>query len=308
MNYAIETNNLTKNYRDVRAVNSVDLRVKQGEIYGFLGLNGAGKTTTIRALLGMIRPSEGDVKVLGQALGPDGRGPWAKVGHLVESPSASAYPELSVRENLDIARRLHGIQKPKVVDEIIERLVLASYADRKAGTLSMGNLQRLGLARALLHSPELLILDEPANGLDPAGVVEIRELLQGLAHENGVTIFMSSHILTEVDKLATRIGIIHKGKMIDELDANKLEGLRARKLMVTARDLEGAMQAIVQAGYASTKLIDHSIWIDESKAVEAPDEVARILVNAGTPPMRLAVEQENLEEYFLRLTNCFRVR
>jgi len=301
MNYAIETNNLTKNYRDVRAVNSVDLRVKQGEIYGFLGLNGAGKTTTIRALLGMIRPSEGDVKVLGQALGPDGRGPWAKVGHLVESPSA--YPELSVRENLDIARRLHGITNPKVVDEIVERLVLASYADRKAGTLSMGNLQRLGLARALLHSPELLILDEPANGLDPAGVVEIRELLQGLAHENGVTIFMSSHILTEVDKLATRIGIIHKGKMIDELDANKLEGLRARKLMVTARDLEGAMQAIVQAGYASTKLIDHSIWIDESKAVEAPDEVARILVNAGTPPMRLAVEQENLEEYFLRLTN-----
>jgi len=301
MNYAIETNNLTKNYRDVRAVDSVNLRVKRGEIYGFLGLNGAGKTTTIRALLGMIRPSEGNVKVLEQALGPDGRGPWAKVGHLVESPSA--YPELSVRENLDIARRLHGIENPKVVDEIIERLVLASYADRKAGTLSMGNLQRLGLARALLHSPELLILDEPANGLDPAGVVEIRALLRELVRENGVTIFMSSHILTEVDKLATRIGIIHKGKMIEELDATKLEGLRARKLMVVARDTEGAMQAILHAGYASTKLIDHSIWIDESKAVEAPDEVARILVNAGTPPMRLAVEQENLEEYFLRLTN-----
>ncbi len=198
MIYAIETNNLTKNYRDVRAVDSVNLRVKQGEIYGFLGLNGAGKTTTIRALLGMIRPSEGNVKVLGRGLGPNGRGPWARVGHLVESPSA--YPELSVRENLDIARRLHGIRNPKVVDEIIERLVLVSYADRKAGTLSMGNLQRLGLARALLHSPELLLLDEPANGLDPAGVVEIRELLRTLAHENGVTIFMSSHILTEVDR------------------------------------------------------------------------------------------------------------
>jgi len=301
MKYAIETNNLTKNYRDVRAVDSVNLRVKQGEIYGFLGLNGAGKTTTIRALLGMIRPSKGNVKVLGQELGPDGRGPWAQVGHLVESPSA--YPELTVRENLDIARRLHEIQNPKVVDEIIERLVLTSYADRKAGTLSMGNLQRLGLARALLHSPELLILDEPANGLDPAGVVEIRELLHELVRENGATIFMSSHILTEVDKLATRIGIIHKGKMIEELDANKLEGLRAKKLMVTARDTKGAMQAMLQAGYASTKLIDHSIWVDESKAIEAPDEVARILVNAGMPPMHLAVEQENLEEYFLRLTN-----
>ncbi len=301
MNYAIETNNLTKNYRDVRAVNSVNLRVKQGEIYGFLGLNGAGKTTTIRALLGMIRPSEGNVKVLGQALGPDGRGPWAKVGHLVESPSA--YPELSVRENLDIARRLHGIQNPKVVDEIIERLALASYADRRAGTLSMGNLQRLGLARALLHSPELLILDEPANGLDPAGVVEIRELLRKLVHENGVTIFMSSHILTEVDRLATRIGIIHKGKLIEELDANKLEGLRAKKLAVSARDLEGAMQAIIYAGYASTTMMDHSILVEGTKAIEAPDDIARILVNAGTPPTHLAVVQENLEEYFLRLTN-----
>ena len=198
MEFAIETNGLSKNYRDVRAVNSVSLRVKRGEIYGFLGLDGAGKTTTIRALLGMIRPSEGNVKVLGQAVGPHGRGPWSKVGHLVESPSA--YPELSVRENLDCARRLHQIQNPKVVDEIIERLALASYADRKAGTLSMGNLQRLGLARALLHAPELLMLDEPANGLDPAGVIEIRELLKMLAHEKGVTIFMSSHILTEVDR------------------------------------------------------------------------------------------------------------
>ena len=235
MNYAIETNNLTKNYRDVRAVNSVNLRVKQGEIYGFLGLNGAGKTTTIRALLGMIRPSEGSVKVLGQALGPDGRGPWAKVGHLVENPSA--YPELSVRENLDIARRLHGITNPKVVDEIIEQLALASYADRRAGALSTGNLQRLGLARALLHSPELLILDEPANGLDPAGVVEIRELLRTLVHENGVTIFMSSHILTEVDRLATRIGIIHNGNLIEELDTDKLENLRSKRLEIRTRNL-----------------------------------------------------------------------
>src|SRR6185503_9086121 len=153
------------------------LRVDRGEIYGFLGLNGAGKTTTIRMLLGMIRPSAGNVKVLGQVIGHQGNGsgPWAQVGHLVESPSN--YPELTVRENLEIARRLQGVKDPKATDEVMDQLVLASYADRKSGTLSLGNLQRLGLARALLHHPELIILDEPANGLDPAGIVEIRKLL-----------------------------------------------------------------------------------------------------------------------------------
>ncbi len=209
MAYAIETNNLSKFYGDVRALHNVNLRVKRGEIYGFLGLNGAGKTTTIRALLGMIRPSEGNVKVLDQVIGQKRGGPWAQVGHLVESPAA--YPEISVRENLDIARRLHGIKNPKVVDDVMDKLFIASYADRKAGTLSSGNFQRLGLARALLHKPELLILDEPSNALDPAGIVEIRKLLISLARENGTTIFMSSHILNEVDLLADRIGIIHKG-------------------------------------------------------------------------------------------------
>ena len=247
MTFAIETNQLTKRFGDVLAVDSVNLRVKQGEIYGFLGLNGAGKTTTIRALLGMIRPSAGDVKVLGQAVGPNGRGPWSKVGHLVESPSA--YPELTVRENLEIARRLHGITDSNATSRVIERLALASYADRKAGTLSTGNLQRLGLARALLHEPELLILDEPANGLDPAGVVEIRTLLESLANEKGVTIFMSSHILTEVDRLATRIGIIHKGRLIEELDTDKLEKLRAKRLEVQARNLEAAQISLHSAGY-----------------------------------------------------------
>ena len=297
--FAIETNQLTKRFGDVTAVDHVDLRVGVGEIYGFLGLNGAGKTTAIRALLGMIRPSVGNVKVLGQAVGPDGRGPWARVGHLVESPSA--YPELSVRENLDMARRLHRIQNPNVVADVMERLSIASYADRKAGTLSSGNLQRLGLARALQHNPELLILDEPANGLDPAGVVEIRELLRGLAREQGVTVFMSSHILTEVDRLATRIGIIHKGGLIEELDTDKVEKLRARRLEVKARNLEAAQMSLQSAGYKFV-LDGETIVFDGPHAIEHPDEIAHVLVNAGTPPTRLAVEQQNLEEHFIQLT------
>jgi len=184
---------------------------------------------------------------------------------------------------------------------VIQQLALSPYADRKAGVLSMGNLQRLGLARALLHAPELLILDEPANGLDPAGVVEIRELLRSLAVEKGVTVFMSSHILTEVDRLATRIGIIHKGKLIEELDTEKLEGLRSKRLEVKARDMEAAQTSLKSAGYPYM-LEDDMIVIKNEYAIEHPDDIARIFVNAGNPPTRVAVEQENLEDYFLRLT------
>jgi ABC-2 type transport system ATP-binding protein len=296
---AIETEGLTKRFGDVLAVDSVDLRVGSGEVYGFLGLNGAGKTTTIRALLGMIRPSAGNVKVLGQDLGPNGRGPWGKVGHLVESPSA--YPELTVRENLEITYRLHGLADPNSIKNVIEELALGSYADRPAGTLSMGNLQRLGLARALLHEPQLLILDEPANGLDPAGVVEIRDMLLRLAREKGVTVFMSSHILTEVNRLATRIGIIHQGKLIRELNAAQLESSRMKWLEVRARNFDGAHISLQSAGFKPV-IEDGTIRIENEYAINNSDEVARILGNAGTPPTHLVVRQEDLEEYFLRLT------
>src|SRR5687767_5107844 len=298
MNFSIETSQLSKRYRDVTAVDAVNLRVKPGEIYGFLGLNGAGKTTTIRALLGMIRPSNGDIKVLGQTIDSHGRGPWSKVGHLVEAPSA--YPELTVRENLEIARRLHGVSDANAVSHVIERLALTSYSDRSAGTLSMGNLQRLGLARALLHEPELLILDEPANGLDPAGVLEIRTLLESLARAKGVTVFMSSHILTEVDRLATRIGVIHQGRLIEELDTNQLEKLRSRRLAVQTRNLQASQISLQSAGYKFT-ISGGTFLIDDEHAIEHPDDIAQMLVNAGTPPTRLAVEQQNLEEHFMQI-------
>lgn len=299
MALAIETNQLSKQFREVLAVDSVNLSVKEGEIYGFLGLNGAGKTTTIRALLGMVRPTAGNVRVLGQPVGPHGHGPWNRVGHLVESPSA--YPELTVRENLEIARRLHGLTDANAPTRMIEELGLAPYADRKAGTLSTGNLQRLGLARALLHDPELLILDEPVNGLDPAGIVEIRHLLESLASEKGITIFMSSHILTEVDRLATRIGILHKGRLIEELNTKQLENLRAKRLAVRSRDLEAARLSLQSAGYKFA-IRDGTILLDDPYAIEHPDTVAHILVNAGTPPTHLAVEQQNLEEHFMQIT------
>jgi ABC-2 type transport system ATP-binding protein len=147
----------------------------------------------------------------------------------------------------------------------------------------------------------LLILDEPSNGLDPAGVVEIRELLKSLAQEKGVTVFMSSHILTEVDRLATRIGIIHKGRLIEELDTDRLERLRSMRLEVKARDLEGAQAVLQNAGY-KVHIQDETLLVEDARAIDGPDEVARMLVDAGTPPTHLAVEQQNLEEHFMQLT------
>jgi ABC-2 type transport system ATP-binding protein len=301
MSYAIETHGLSKYYGTVHAVDSIDLRVRSGEIYAFLGLNGAGKTTTIRLLLGMVKPTAGSVRVLGKAVGPYGRGPWKDVGHLVEEPAA--YPELSVRENLEIHRRLHGINDRRAVARVIDQLKLVPYAERKAGALSTGNLKRLGLARALLHQPPLLILDEPANGLDPAGVVEIRKLLSDLAHQQGVTVFMSSHILTEVDRLANRIGIIHQGRLIEELEALEIEARRSPRLHITVRDVQTAARLLDQAGYA-VNITGDTLVLSDARAITAPEDIAVLLVNGGLPPSRLSMEQEDLEEHFLRLTGA----
>jgi ABC-2 type transport system ATP-binding protein len=186
MNLAIQTEDLGKNYGDVRAVQHLSLRVAEGEIYAFLGLNGAGKTTTIRMLLGMIRPTSGYAEVLGTRVRLGASQPWGSVGYLVETPHA--YPELTVRENLEVSRRLHPGTGKKDLEEMLERLGLNGYADRCAGTLSHGNAQRLGLAKALLHKPGLLVLDEPTLGLDPAGIVEIRQLLLELVHQQGMTV------------------------------------------------------------------------------------------------------------------------
>jgi len=299
MNWAIETENLGKRYGDVAAVDDLHLRVAEGEIYTFLGLNGAGKTTTIRMLLGMIKPTHGSATVLGKRVRLGNREPWAEVGYLVEMPHA--YPELTVYENLEVARRLHPGTERKAVNRVIERLGLAQYANRRAGILSQGNAQRLGVAKALLHDPKLLLLDEPANGLDPAGIVEIRALLLELTREQGVTVFMSSHILAEVSKLAKRIGIIHEGRLLQEMDIAELERNRRRRLLVRAREIEPAQKVLSKAGYPSEIHPDGILELNQAAAIESPDNIANLLVRAGTPPTQLQVEEEELEQYFLRL-------
>ena len=301
--FAVATHELTKRYRgDVLAVDGVDLRVARGEIYGFLGPNGAGKSTTIRMLLGMIAPTAGHAELFGERVRAEAPAVWRRVGHLVES--ATAYPELTVRENLDVARRLQGVEDRASIQRLIDQLGLGEYADRRAGTLSLGNLQRLALARALLHEPELLILDEPANGLDPAGVIEVRELFRELAQRRGTTVFISSHILAEVDRLATRIGIIHRGRLIEELDSEALERHRDVRLEIGARESAVAEAALRHAGFLPERQGTQDAFLElrEPRAIAAPDQIARILVEAGSPPTHLALARETLEDHFMRLT------
>lgn len=299
MDTVVAASGLTKRYRDVVAVDSLTLNIKRGEVYGFLGLNGAGKTTTIRMLLGMIKPNAGSVSLFGIKVRPGERSIWERVGYLVETPHA--YPDLTVRENLEIVRRLRKVDDAGAVEKILEELSLAPYAGRRAGTLSLGNAQRLGLAKALVHHPDILLLDEPANALDPAGIVEIRNLLRSLASDSGVTIFISSHILGEVSRLATRIGVIHEGKLVKELDAKELAKQEERYLIVDVRDSTAALMALEKAGIAARLDGNNSLVVTDKPTMQHPDEIATLLVEAGCPPTRLVIEQGDLESYFLGL-------
>jgi ABC-type multidrug transport system ATPase subunit len=298
---AIELADLTKDYGRVRAVQDLTLRVRTGEIYGFLGRNGAGKTTTIRMILGLITPTAGRVSIFGRELRKDRVAALSSMGYLVES--ATAYPNLTVRENLEIHRRLLGAA-PHTVEDVIALQHLEAYRDRRAGRLSLGNKQRLGIARALLGSPRILVLDEPANGLDPAGIVEIRELLLRLSRDKGVTVFLSSHILGEISLLADRIGIIHQGRLVEEIDSGRAARAGfseieiavsdpARAARVLAADL--GLSAVAGAGPGSLR-----VECDQARAAD----IARAVVGAGVDLTRLCPASEDLEMRFMRLTGA----
>jgi ABC-2 type transport system ATP-binding protein len=299
MEKIIRTENLCKFFNQVKAVNSISLNIEKGEIYGFLGLNGAGKTTTIRMLLGMIRPTSGKSYLNGKRVTAGNPSLWKSVGNLVEIPYS--YPDLTVYENLDIIRRLRYIENRNTINQIITRLGLDPYKNTPAKNLSLGNSQRLGLAKALIHDPEILILDEPANGLDPAGIVEIREMLKNMAGNKGVTIFISSHILGEVSKFATRIGIIHEGKLILESSVQELEQMRRKSLHVRTADLSGSKSLLEQKGVNSFVTERGSLEIIDTEALINPGNIASILVSSGFPPNLLHVEEEDLETFFLRV-------
>ena len=298
MDTVIKTEDLTKEYGSLAAVKFLDLDIAKGEIYGFIGLNGAGKTTTIRMLLGMIKPTVGSVELFGEQIKPGSTEIWSKVGFLVET--ASAYPELTVLENLEASRRLYRLANRRLTDEVMEKLNLVRYRDKKAKYLSLGNYQRLAVARALLHKPQLLVLDEPTNGLDPAGIVEIRNSLQELAKNEGVTVFVSSHILGEVYRFTTRVGIIHEGVLIEEMDIEALNTRMEEKLVLDAVDRPKLLNALKGLGYHPQENSLGEAEIIDSNLIKAPDKLLVELVKKDVRVSKVNVEKEDLEQYFLK--------
>ncbi|MEQ8687401.1 MAG: ATP-binding cassette domain-containing protein [Imperialibacter sp.] len=292
----VETNNLTKRYGRAAVVDRVSLQIPQGKIYGFLGLNGAGKTTTMRMLLGMIKPTEGSVALFGQKV-PGNPSIWDKVGYMIES--TCAYPDLSVVENLRIFYSYHGLKDKEVIDKVISRLKLDQYRNIKASHLSLGNLQRLGLAKALMHSPELLILDEPVNGLDPAGIVEIRHLLRELSSQ-GTTVLISSHLLSEIAKVADTIGIIHQGTLIKELEANQLHDEIDRKLILNSHDNVRISDLLQKNGIPFRTNAASEIEIMDRQWMSEPDRIAEMVIAEHVGLTKLFTFEEDLESYFLR--------
>ncbi len=294
---AIQIESLHKNFGEYKALNNLSLEVNRGEIFGFLGLNGAGKTTTIKTLLGMLRPTSGKLYMLGEKVHAGNYKLWDKVGYLEE---ATFYPDLTVIENLDIARRMQGVSDKESVNRVICKLGLEPHEKKKAKQLSLGNKQRLGLAKAMIHKPEIMILDEPINGLDPAGVAEIRNMLYDLAKNFGVTIFISSHLLEELAKVATRIGIIHNGHLIQEIEMAKLEQSLQKNLVLDGRDKNALKGVLKEQGYEFEETMDGHLKLTDGQAVENPERLAELLVKSNQPPTLLSVITEDLEGYFLR--------
>lgn len=299
MEEVILTTGLTKQFSDFTAVKNLNVNVKKGEIYGFLGLNGAGKTTTIRMLLGMIRPTSGACFINGMKVSHNVKKVWDSVGYMVEAPAS--YPELTVRENLELICRLRLLKDSQSVSRVLDQLKLAPYKNKKAKHLSLGNAQRLGIAKALLHQPSILILDEPANGLDPAGIVEIRELLQDLAGNHGTTIFLSSHILSEMAKLATKIGIIHNGMLIQEMETNLLEQHLMKRLLIDTKDNQRVSTILTSQHYQTSTTPSGKLQLLDQEAIAHPEKIVKLLVDEGMPPTMVLVDEEDLESYFLRI-------
>ncbi|MNM13447.1 putative ABC transporter ATP-binding protein YxlF [compost metagenome] len=297
METIIQTTELVKAYRGRLAVDHLNLSIGKGEIYGFLGPNGAGKTTTIRMLLGLIAPTEGHIEIFGRDLRKERLDILRRVGSLVESPSY--YGHLTAEQNLEAIRRILGTPKRRIA-EVLDIVSLKGEENRPVKGFSLGMKQRLGIAAALLNEPELLILDEPTNGLDPSGIQEIRSLIQSLPQQYGMTVLVSSHLLSEIEQMAGTVGIISQGSMICQ---DTIEGLRKRsagEIRLRVSEPEGALEEALRRGWTGTRSDS------ELRLAELDDGKVALLVKAlverGHAVYRVEEWRRSLEDFFLQIT------
>jgi ABC-type multidrug transport system ATPase subunit len=294
----VETRGLRKVFRDrgrkIVAVDGLDLSVERGGVHGFLGPNGSGKTTTIRMLLGMTRPDGGEIRVLGEPVPAALPAAMSRVGAVVEQPQFS--PDLSGRKNLLLLARAAGIPRARV-DEVLEQVRLTPRSRGRYRAYSFGMKQRLGLASALLKTPDLLILDEPSNGLDPAGIRDIRDLIRGLG-DSGVTVLLSSHVLAEVQQVCSSVSIIGDGALLASGNVTELLGESTSRTRVRVSDPDRATLVLIDAGYAVAR--DGADLLVQGH--EHPEQITHTLATQGLYVSELSAIRPNLESFFLTLT------
>ncbi|MFF2483210.1 ABC transporter ATP-binding protein [Paenibacillus sp. NPDC058071] len=295
--WVIETKALSKRYKGRFAVSDLNLRIGKGEIYGFLGPNGAGKTTTIRMLLGLIKPSSGKVELFGRPLAKERIALLRKVGALVESPSY--YGHLTAVDNLEAIRKIIDAPKSRI-DETLHIVGLTKEARRAVKGYSLGMKQRLGIASALLGNPELLVLDEPTNGLDPSGILEIRELIKSMPKQHGVTVMISSHLLGEVEQMASTVGIIRQGKIVFQDTFESLRKQARSTVAIRASEPSEAVQTLRGLGL-DAECHEGLIVLNDAVSDSAVGTVVRKLVERNHDVYRVEERRKSLEELFLRI-------
>ena len=293
----LKTYNITKKYGEQLAVDNVNMTIKKGDIYGFIGQNGAGKTTLIRLITGLIHKSGGEIELLGANEENELNKARTMVGSLIETPSF--YTNMTARENLEVSRLVRNIPGKKCIDEVLELVGLKDVEKKKVKNFSLGMRQRLGIANALMGNHKLIILDEPINGLDPMGIVEIRELLKKINKEKDMTILISSHILSELSELATTYGIISNGKLIEEITAKQLSEKCRQYIDLRVDDTARAVILLErELGISDYEVLEDSN-IKVFSNLDNVGEINSLLSRSGIIVESISVKGENLEEYFM---------
>ncbi|MDF2944895.1 MAG: bcrA [Herbinix sp.] len=296
MEYVLQTNNLTKMFGKKAAVNGVTLSVRRGDIYGFIGRNGAGKTTMIRMISGLAHSTSGSIRLFeSEDLDKQRR----KTGTMIENPAV--FPSLTARQNLHYYCRLLGLDPQNTIDEMLNLVGLGDAGKKKAKNFSLGMKQRLAIAIALLDNPEFLMLDEPINGLDPSGIKEIRELVLKLNKERNITILISSHILGELSKMASRYGVINNGVMVDEFTNVELEGRCKGRLEIKVDNVELAVNILLKVVKASDIIVIDEKTIQITKDMEKAGLFNTELATNGVSVSSSVVVGQDLEDYFMHL-------